>query len=103
LFMLYEIEKNNTRNCILLFDYPLHLTKVRKQATSQPHNQPAISIALAIILTPPTSCVFQYDAVRINQIYEQAKWAIISEELDCTEEEAMMFGALQVCKCGAPS
>ncbi|XP_053405406.1 fermitin family homolog 2-like isoform X1 [Mercenaria mercenaria] len=38
----------------------------------------------------------KYDAVRINQIYEQAKWAIISEELDCTEEEAMMFGALQV-------
>lgn len=39
---------------------------------------------------------FQYDAVRINQIYEQAKWAIISEELDTTEEEAMMFGALQM-------
>lgn len=42
------------------------------------------------------SLYFQYDAVRINQIYEQGKWAIISEELDCTEEEAMMFGALQV-------
>ena len=38
----------------------------------------------------------QYDAVRINQIYEQAKWAIISEELDTTEEESMMFGALQM-------
>ena len=39
---------------------------------------------------------FQYDAVRINQIYEQAKWAIMAEEIDCTEEEMMMFGALQV-------
>ena len=39
---------------------------------------------------------FQYDHVRINQIYEQAKWAIMAEEIDCTEEEAMMFGALQV-------
>ena len=39
---------------------------------------------------------FQYDAVRINQIYEQAKWSIMAEEIDCTEEEMMMFGALQV-------
>ncbi|XP_075222707.1 unc-112-related protein-like isoform X2 [Lycorma delicatula] len=36
------------------------------------------------------------DAVRINQIYEQAKWALLNEELDCTEEEALMFAALQV-------
>uniref|UniRef100_A0A1B6KN05 PH domain-containing protein n=1 Tax=Graphocephala atropunctata TaxID=36148 RepID=A0A1B6KN05_9HEMI len=36
------------------------------------------------------------DAVRINQIYEQAKWMLLNEELDCTEEEALMFGALQV-------
>ncbi|CAF1118324.1 unnamed protein product [Didymodactylos carnosus] len=39
----------------------------------------------------------KYDAVRINQLYEQAKWSIISEEIDCTEEEMMMFAALQVC------
>jgi len=43
-----------------------------------------------------TFSILQYDAVRINQIYEQAKWAIISEELDTTEEESMMFGALQM-------
>lgn len=36
------------------------------------------------------------DAVRINQIYEQAKWMLLNEELDCTEEEALMFAALQV-------
>ena len=30
------------------------------------------------------------------QIYEQAKWALISEEIDCTEEEMMVFAALQV-------
>lgn len=36
------------------------------------------------------------DAVRINQIYEQAKWMLLTEELDCTEEEALMFAALQV-------
>jgi len=39
---------------------------------------------------------FQYDAVRINQIYEHAKWNIMSEDVDCTEEEMMMFAALQV-------
>jgi kindlin 2 len=38
------------------------------------------------------------DAVRINQIYEQAKWMLLNDELDCTEEEALMFAALQVNK-----
>ena len=38
----------------------------------------------------------KYDAVRINQIYEQSKWQILNEEIDCTEEEMMLFAALQV-------
>ncbi|XP_014666827.1 PREDICTED: fermitin family homolog 2-like isoform X2 [Priapulus caudatus] len=38
----------------------------------------------------------KYDAIRINQIYNQARWALLSEELDCTEEEMMMFAALQL-------
>ncbi|XP_076312796.1 unc-112-related protein-like [Tachypleus tridentatus] len=37
----------------------------------------------------------KYDAVRINQIYQQARWSILTEEIDCTEEEMMMFAALQ--------
>ncbi|XP_072529690.1 fermitin family homolog 3 [Salminus brasiliensis] len=37
----------------------------------------------------------QYDAVRLTQLYEQAKWAILLEEIDCTEEEMMLFAALQ--------
>lgn len=36
------------------------------------------------------------DSIRINQIYEQAKWSLLSGEIDCTEEEALMFAALQV-------
>ena len=36
------------------------------------------------------------DAIRINQIYEQAKWSILSEEIDCTEQELINFAALQV-------
>ena len=40
----------------------------------------------------------QYDAIRVNQLYEQAKWAILLEEIECTEEEMMMFAALQVRK-----
>ena len=36
------------------------------------------------------------DAARINEIYEQARWSILTEEVDCTENEAMMFAALQV-------
>lgn len=39
----------------------------------------------------------KYDAVRINQLYEQAKWQLLNEEMDCTEEEMLMFAALQVC------
>ncbi|XP_040837138.1 fermitin family homolog 1 [Ochotona curzoniae] len=37
----------------------------------------------------------KYDAVRINQLYEQARWAILLEEIDCTEEEMLIFAALQ--------
>lgn len=40
----------------------------------------------------------QFDAVRLTQLYEQAKWAILLEEIDCTEEEMMLFAALQVDK-----
>ncbi|EEB19040.1 conserved hypothetical protein [Pediculus humanus corporis] len=36
------------------------------------------------------------DSVRINQLYEQAKWQLLNEEIDCTEEEVLMFAALQV-------
>jgi len=38
----------------------------------------------------------KYDSSRINQIYEQARWQILNEEVDCTEEEMMLFGALQL-------
>lgn len=38
----------------------------------------------------------KYDVVRINQIYEQAKWQLLNEEIDCTEEEMLLFAALQV-------
>jgi len=37
----------------------------------------------------------KYDSVRINQLYEQAKWSLVCEELDCTEEEMIMFASLQ--------
>ncbi|XP_051649024.1 fermitin family homolog 1 isoform X3 [Manacus candei] len=37
----------------------------------------------------------KYDAVRINQLYEQARWAILLEEIDCTEEEMLIFAAIQ--------
>ncbi|KAJ8355540.1 hypothetical protein SKAU_G00183340 [Synaphobranchus kaupii] len=42
----------------------------------------------------------KYDAVRINQLYEQARWAVLLEEVDCTEEEMLMFASLQyhICK-----
>lgn len=38
----------------------------------------------------------KYDQVRINQLYEQAKWSLLNEEIECTEEEMLMFAALQV-------
>ncbi|CAH8572511.1 unnamed protein product [Heterobilharzia americana] len=37
----------------------------------------------------------KYDAIRINQLYEQAKWSIISEISEVTDEEACLFAALQ--------
>lgn len=41
-------------------------------------------------------CTCQTDAVRLTQLYEQARWAILLEEIECTEEEMMVFAALQV-------
>lgn len=43
-----------------------------------------------------SSSPVQYDVVRLTQLYEQARWAILLEDIDCTEEEMMLFGALQV-------
>ncbi|XP_075900787.1 fermitin family homolog 1 [Nelusetta ayraudi] len=42
----------------------------------------------------------KYDAVRITQLYEQGRWSILLEEIDCTEEEMLMFASLQyhICK-----
>lgn len=39
---------------------------------------------------------YQVDETRISELYEQAKWSILTEEVDCTEEEAYTFAALQV-------
>lgn len=36
------------------------------------------------------------DGSRINEIYEQAKWSLLTEEMDCSEREMMMFAALQL-------
>lgn len=36
------------------------------------------------------------DAVRINQLYEQAKWSLITEDVECTEEEMFLFAGLQL-------
>uniref|UniRef100_A0A671MF86 Fermitin family homolog 3-like n=1 Tax=Sinocyclocheilus anshuiensis TaxID=1608454 RepID=A0A671MF86_9TELE len=35
----------------------------------------------------------QADVVRLTQLYEQARWAILLEEIECTEEEMMVFAA----------
>ncbi|KAG5846356.1 hypothetical protein ANANG_G00114060 [Anguilla anguilla] len=42
----------------------------------------------------------KYDAVRINQLYEQARWTVLLEEVDCTEEENVKPASLQyhICK-----
>jgi len=44
----------------------------------------------------PRHYVLQYDSVRINQIYEQAKWSVITERVQCTDEEMTLFAGLQV-------
>lgn len=36
------------------------------------------------------------DAVRINQIYEQARWSLINEQIDCSESEMYMFAGIQL-------
>lgn len=36
------------------------------------------------------------DASRLNQLYQQARWQILNQEVHCTEEEMLLFAALQV-------
>ncbi|CAG9105788.1 hypothetical protein JYU34_018920 [Plutella xylostella] len=36
------------------------------------------------------------DAARLNQLYQQARWQLLHQELMCTEEEMMLFAALQL-------
>jgi len=36
------------------------------------------------------------DSVRVNQLYEQAKFSILSDEINCTEDELIHFAALQL-------
>ncbi|VDP85219.1 unnamed protein product [Echinostoma caproni] len=38
----------------------------------------------------------KYDSVRIHQLYEQARWSILSGQLDCTEDEMVVFAAYQL-------
>lgn len=49
-----------------------------------------------LVNTGLKSYFWQYDVVRLTQLYEQARWGILLEDNDCTEEEMMLFGALQV-------
>ncbi|VDO09930.1 unnamed protein product [Rodentolepis nana] len=37
-----------------------------------------------------------YDAVRIHQLYEQARWSLLSGCLECTEDEMIVFAAYQL-------
>ncbi|XP_045502570.1 unc-112-related protein-like isoform X1 [Colias croceus] len=36
------------------------------------------------------------DASRLNQLYQQARWQILNQEVHCTEEEMLLFAALQL-------
>ena len=36
------------------------------------------------------------NAVRINQLFEQARWSIVSEAIECTNDEAALFAALHL-------
>ncbi|XP_052756359.1 unc-112-related protein-like [Galleria mellonella] len=38
----------------------------------------------------------QQDASRLNQLYQQARWQILNQEVHCTEEEMLLFAALQL-------
>ncbi|CAH8643056.1 unnamed protein product [Dicrocoelium dendriticum] len=37
----------------------------------------------------------KYDIVRINQLYEQAKWSVLTEAIESTDDEACLLAALQ--------
>ncbi|VDQ00608.1 unnamed protein product [Trichobilharzia regenti] len=40
--------------------------------------------------------ILKYDSVRIHQLYEQARWSLLSGQFDCTEDEMVVFAAYQL-------
>uniref|UniRef100_A0A8C5I0B2 PH domain-containing protein n=1 Tax=Gouania willdenowi TaxID=441366 RepID=A0A8C5I0B2_GOUWI len=79
-------------------------------AESQPNLPPADNAVLienrakvfGFTMSSLTSTL-KYDCLSffvITQLYEQARWSILLEEIDCTEEEMLMFASLQyhICK-----
>lgn len=85
-FLLFDSDKNPPPNfCITKFSWAFQL-----------NIQFSNFSMLNVMYYERIVSLLQYDAIRINQLYEQAKWAILLEEIECTEEEMMMFAALQV-------
>ncbi|KAG8583950.1 hypothetical protein GDO81_008604 [Engystomops pustulosus] len=79
-------------------DSPLADQNCNILALSQPISSPEILTQMYQIRTLIDKARLNaglYDAVRINQLFEQARWAILLGEIDCTEEEMLMFAALQ--------
>jgi len=61
-----------------------------------------IVIIVAVVKVTGVCVYCQYDAVRVNQLYQQAKWSILSEEISCSVEESLVFAALQVADVSFP-
>ncbi|NWH73738.1 URP2 protein, partial [Piaya cayana] len=73
---------------LLRFKFPLGL----ELDPQVPHNCPTTTPPAAPQVPP---CAPQRDARRLALLYEQGRWELLHGEIDCTQEEALLFAALQ--------
>ncbi|CAH8573871.1 unnamed protein product [Schistosoma turkestanicum] len=59
-----------------------------------PHSPPTLYLCFKYFTF--YDVILKYDAVRIHQLYEQARWSLLSGQFDCTEDEMVVFAAYQL-------
>jgi len=74
----------------------LHLKNKTIVGGSGSCSSQAVTSSTGVCVCVCVCAAVQYDAVRVNQLYHQARWSLLTEEISCSLEDSLVFAALQV-------